>query len=306
MSQGVREEAVTFGGDTQLVGIVSDPPGGVGSPADGERPAFLFLNAGLTHRVGPNGLYVRLARQLAAAGFVAMRFDFSGLGDSPARRDNLPPGESILTETTEAMDLLARTRGVKRFCLLGICSGATISFLMAQRDERVAGAVLINAQAHLHGLDPDLSDHLRARTISHHSWRIALRSSFRAKNLRKALGGQLDPRRILKMMVAAPLRVIFRPKPADGKPLPSYDAAAELRAVTDRGVQLFHLYSEGDEGLDYFQVVLGDDLAAATSGPNTRYEVLPGTNHVFTLRWSQERLVQAILEWAQPFGEARG
>ena len=136
---------------------------------------------------------------------------------------------------------------------------------MAQRDDRVAGAVLINAQSHLHGIDPDLSEHLRARTISHHSWRIAFKSSFRSKNMRKAIqGGQLDPRRILKHDDRrAAARDLPQQAARAARRLPTFDAAAELRKPSpSAGSSLFHFYSEGDEGLDYFQVVLGPELEA--------------------------------------------
>src|SRR5207302_190015 len=83
----VNEQAVFLGQTNTLVGVVTDP----GQP-HGELPhtAFVFLNAGLVHHVGPNRLYVTAARRLAALGFVGLRFDFSGIGDSPVRADHLP------------------------------------------------------------------------------------------------------------------------------------------------------------------------------------------------------------------------
>ena len=44
---------------------------------------FVFLSAGLLHRVGPHGLHVRLARELAQMGFSSLRVDLAGTGDSP-------------------------------------------------------------------------------------------------------------------------------------------------------------------------------------------------------------------------------
>jgi pimeloyl-ACP methyl ester carboxylesterase len=196
------------------------------------------------------------------------------------------------------MDLLARTRGVERFVMIGICSGATISYMTAKADERVSGVVMINAQSHLHGMDPDLGDHLRERTIAAHSWRIALRSSFRKKNWRKALGGELDPMRILRMMVGIPMSLLLRGREQKAS-AKAYDSAADLRAVTDRGIKLYHLYSEGDEGLDYFNVVLSPEEQEECKRGNSRFEVLLGANHVFTLLWSQDELVKRVLDWAR-------
>ncbi len=75
----MKEEALRFGPNGSLIGIVTDP-------SEEERgknlPAFLLLNAGHLHRVGPNRHYVSIARKLSAMGFTVLRFDFSGIGDS--------------------------------------------------------------------------------------------------------------------------------------------------------------------------------------------------------------------------------
>jgi pimeloyl-ACP methyl ester carboxylesterase len=282
-----------FGSSGALIGVVAAP-----EHPEAKSPAVVFLNAGVTHRVGPNRLHVHLARALAEEGFVTLRFDFSGLGDSSVRADDLPAIKSVVVETREAMDLLTETYGVESFILVGICSGATSSYLTAREDERVVGAVMINAQGHLHGDDLDLGDHLRARTLARHSWRIALKSSFRSKNWRKAIQGQLQPKRILRMMFGGSVEALRgRRKGAQAPRIP--DVLSDLRELTGRGVRLFHLYCEGDEGLDYFHVVLGDKMRDVETDENSRFEVIRGSNHVFTLLWSQERLVELVCEWAR-------
>lgn len=303
----VREEAVAFGTDDSLIGVITDPGRPARRTAGAPPPtAFLFMNAGVTHHVGPNRLYVRLARAVAGQGFVAMRFDFSGLGDSAVRQDDLPVEKSVVVEAQQAMDLLKARRGIERFVLIGICSGATVSYMVAKEDPRVIGAVIINAQGHLHGTDPALTAQLQDKTMARHSWRIALKSSFRAKNLRKALSGQLNPLRILRMMVGLPLRVLTRrgggAEPAANAAAitdPGPAAAKDLAALDQRGARVFHLYCEGDEGLDYFHVVLGDAVESVLGGRGVTYEVVKGSNHMFTLQWSQEHLEQAVCAWAQ-------
>ncbi len=292
----MREEAVVFGSPNSLVGILTQPSG----PTAGQalRPAVILLNAGVTHHVGPNRLYVQMARELAAGGFLVLRFDFSGIGDSEVRADNLPPDQSVMIETRAAMDFLEASRGVERFLLAGICSGATVAFLAARADPRVAGAVLINAQGHLHGTDLDVGNDLRGRTVARHSWRIAFSSSFASKNWRKAIRGNLNPWRVARSMLLAPPRLFSRRARAPGF---GPDAAlAQIRAVTDRSTRLLHLYSEGDEGLDYFHVVLGDRAGEVDGAAGlSRVEVIRRANHVFTLQWSQERLRQVVCDWAR-------
>jgi pimeloyl-ACP methyl ester carboxylesterase len=240
-----------------------------------------------------------MARALAAQGFPSLRLDWSGLGDSGARDDDVPVGESIIAETREAMDFLTSTTGAQRFILIGICSGATVSFLTALRDERVVGVALINAQSHLHGESAELGEALRARTMTRHSYRIALRSSFRRKNWRKALGGQIPIGKVMHSMFLAPVRAILGR--GRGGALPALDPMAETRVLTDRGVRVLHLYSEGDEGLDYFQEVLGGRGAERMAEVGAETEIMLGANHVFTLLWTQDRLTTAVCEWARSF-----
>lgn len=73
----MREETCVFGSANPLVGIITHPEIDVG------LPTVILLNAGLIHRIGPNRVYVRLARHLAGLGFQVLRFDLSGIGDSP-------------------------------------------------------------------------------------------------------------------------------------------------------------------------------------------------------------------------------
>ena len=80
------------------------------------------------------------------------------------------------------------------------------------------------------------------------------------------------------------------------------DVLSALRTLTRRGVRLFHLYCEGDEGLDYFHVVLGDKVRDVETDENSRFEVIRGSNHVLTLLWSQEFLVDVVRAWAHPYG----
>ena len=74
----MKDEVAVFGEKGSLIGVVSLP--------DKNReiingPGIILLNSGLLHRVGPNRLYVKIARNAATSGLVAFRFDLSGIGD---------------------------------------------------------------------------------------------------------------------------------------------------------------------------------------------------------------------------------
>ena len=116
------ERAITFGRSHTLVGIVNEPGENKGAET---LPAVILVNAGLLNRSGPHRLYVTLARTLAERGFLSLRFDHSGLGDSDTRPDHLTYAAGVVSDTRLAMDYLEETYGVESFVLGGLCSGRT-------------------------------------------------------------------------------------------------------------------------------------------------------------------------------------
>ncbi len=74
------ERIVKIGKPQPLVGLLTEPV----NPDPG-APAVLILNSGVMHHVGTCRMSVRLARAFADQGVAALRFDFSGIGDSPSR-----------------------------------------------------------------------------------------------------------------------------------------------------------------------------------------------------------------------------
>lgn len=310
----MTEEAVLFGKARSLVGIVTDPQ-------EVERklslPAIILLNAGLLYRVGPNRLYVKMARSLARMGFVVLRFDLSGIGDSKVRGDDLPVekrvvgetqeamsvgeflerslGERVIGETQEAMDYLSETRGIKRFVLMGICSGAILALWTACCDPRVVGAVLINIPGHVYATSGELN-----RTMLRHYLRIALSSSFRSKNFLKIIKGKFNYRSVIKVMASQMMSLFARKSEmSSGANNGANSIAADLRSLAERGVRLLLIHSEGDEGLDYLEAILGEKIRELIENGRLRVEVIRGANHIFTLLSNQEELIEAVRNWTQ-------
>jgi len=290
----VREQALLFGKTGSLVGIVTDPPA---RETVSCLPAVLLLNSGPIHRVGPNRLYVKMARKLATLGFVVFRFDFSGIGDSRARRDTIPFVPSAVAETQEAMDCLGVARGAKEFILAGICSGALISLKTACCDPRVVGVVPINAAGHRYG---DGSADLY-RTLANHYLRLAFSSSFGLKVWRKALAGKVDYRGLLRAMGSQLIDVFAGRKRAS----PGADTVTELlRLLSQRGVWVVLVHAEADEGLDYLRVSLGEEIQSLIAAGKLRLEVIAQSNHTFTLLSNQEHLLQVVCDWIPALAKA--
>lgn len=136
----VREEPIHVNGaGFEMLGILSLPA--PGTPR--QRTAVLIVVGGAQYRAGSHRQFVLLARRLAAAGYPTLRFDLPGMGDSPG---DAVPFEDTAPHIAAALDAVAQAAHVERAVLWGLCDGASASllYLQARQDPRVAGVALLN------------------------------------------------------------------------------------------------------------------------------------------------------------------
>ena len=139
--QVLTEEPVQFGEGGRLFGILTVPSM---PPRNAQKlPVFVFLTAGLLHRVGPFRLHVRLARELAQMGFSSLRVDLAGTGDSPPRA-GLTNQESVAADFAEILGVLESRLGSTPLVLAGLCSGADNAIRLAITEPRVVGMALLD------------------------------------------------------------------------------------------------------------------------------------------------------------------
>lgn len=278
------ESVLRFGPQRSQVGILNSP----GDVAAGNADlAVIFINAGLIHHVGPNRLHVRLARALAAAGIASLRIDLSGIGDSPPRADHLSIYDLVRREPLEAMDGLAE-HGLRRFVLVGICSGAYSAFHVACHDARVVAAVMINPE--------DLSlDGSNAGAEQSVAWarRYWTNSLFRPRAWLNLLSGRVNYRRLLSTLSSQ-----FKSSAAaQGTPPRSALQSDMLQAMLSRRLALLFLSSGDDVSREYVSLLLEDgNLSQAPVGALHR-EVLEECDHLFTRIEDQRRLVELLVSW---------
>jgi|GEM_PF-1080178 len=110
-------------------------------------PVIVLLNSGLVRRVGARRLSVRIARRLATNGFLVLRFDLAGLGDSASQAGASNFLDSARADLEVMLDYLEAQHGGERFVLAGLCSGADVA-LHAASQERVCGVIQMNPHIH--------------------------------------------------------------------------------------------------------------------------------------------------------------
>jgi alpha-beta hydrolase superfamily lysophospholipase len=282
----VREEAVDIDG---LFGILTEP---LETGAAAQAPAVLLLNIGANSHIGSNRMYVNLARRWALLGFRVLRFDSVGLGDSPANdpaAENRVYSEGAIDDSRRAMDFLALCRGTQRFVLMGLCSGAYVSYRAALSDPRVTGIALINILL-FHWKEGDPIDVRKRDAVnSTHFYRQA---AFRSESWRRLLRGELNLRTIAPgLLQKAWVRGRLVVKHAL---VGESDVAANFRAMMRRGVEVLLVFSHEDGGRDEVDMHLGTDGAQFRGNQRFRLEVIDDTDHTFSPLWSHEVLFSLL------------
>jgi predicted ATP-grasp superfamily ATP-dependent carboligase/alpha-beta hydrolase superfamily lysophospholipase len=297
------DTACRFGENDYLFGIHTQL---ATSPAS--LPMIVMFNAGVVHRVGPNRLYTLLSRNMAALGFPVFRCDIEGLGDSVLRahgRENHPYPDGALKDAETILDFLRKRFGAQQFILMGLCSGAYLSFTtgLSKADHSITELLLINPLT-FKWTEGDSLDTDNFRHVAY--YRGSMRSGSRWLKL---LRGQVNFLKIGKVVLSH-LRTQFqsyssalieRIYPKAGSLLSN-----QLRELFGRKLRVSLFVSSGDPGWD---MVTANARQAAKLGlkrDSLSIQFIPDADHTFTSEAARMRLVNGLLTHLQKrYGDAR-
>jgi alpha-beta hydrolase superfamily lysophospholipase len=290
---GALETPVAFGKGGDLFGVLSQPVASI--HPDRAGTAVLLLNVGGNYRVGPNRVYVKLARDLAASGYRVLRMDVTGIGDSRIEdgfsSDSMYRCDAV-ADVGAAIDML-RQRGCERIFLLGICSGAYLAFQTALHDTRIDGQMIVNARL----LEWDAG--------KNGPWQSSMQQYYKSTRYYKqklldgtvyarVLRGEVDvlgiARRFIDLGRARLRRAIDRML---GR-APQEGVLAKMKHLSGRGVQTLVAMSEEDDGLDYVEFHLGKRGARMRGQPNFRMVLIEEADHTFSTVASQHALLKVV------------
>lgn len=283
----------------QLRGILAEPA--PATPASSPAPCLVLLNAGSQRRIGPNRMWVELARRWAARGMPSLRIDLESIGDADGRAgpwtrtaDFYVP--SYVDQVREALDALERRGVADRFIVAGKCSGAYWSLHAAIQDERIVSAFMLNPKLLIwDGWNESIRDTqlVRERLTSGGSWRRVVRREVPLSRVVELAGSVSG--RVLSAPVRIPSRLAARrrAKRTGGDALDhAFDA---LRDSGTRGLLLF----AGREPLYEELEAEGRLRRLEQRWPNVRLEriSLPVDTHTLRPIWLQHR-VHRLLDQA--------
>ncbi len=207
-----------------------------------------------------NRFYVKLARSLASAGHLVVRFDWFGSGESPGFLRSFRLDEPFIEDVVAAATQLGSCRAIVG---VGYCFGATSLLAAANRIERLAGAVLVSAV--VPGSGP------RARAT-----KATVRTLMRSAVRLSVIKGWFNPnaRRLYLKWFRVRIRAFFQ---RFRQPAPNVESrvsmAKRLESLTDRGALVKLIYGENDSNLRTLSL---EPFATLAESGKLLIEVLPG------------------------------
>lgn len=279
----VKERIVRVGKQAPLAGIISEP-----KELDVNKPAVIIFNSGVMHHIGSCRLSVKLARAFSNAGNLALRFDFSGIGDSEPRRGIAPFEESAPAEAMEVMDYLERKRGIKTFVLYGLCSGADAAYQTALLDNRVVGFAQIDPYCYR---TPRYYFHYYAsRFFVLERWLSSAKRLWKAVSGGKTTKNPAETAGVEEEYFELPSYVRVFP--------PRGQIAAGLSGIVKRGVANCVIFTGSEADYNY-QSQYTDSFRDVGFGALLNLVYLNEANHIITDPRHQEVVVSMISRWIE-------
>jgi len=297
----VREEAFEFGSTHGLFGVLTTPASaGASAPAPARQTAVILLNPGAVHRVGCNRMWVTWARSWAALGYTVLRMDIAGVGDSPAidgMGENVTYDARSIDDVRAAIDALTERRGLRRFVLAGLCSGAYLSFHAALAIQPLAGVMLLNPVTFCFkpGMSLDVTPARVFQQTTHYR-----EAFFRPDTWKKAWRGDIDMKSVAeniarRLMVVGAAR--FGPLLRRVGLMNNADHLdADMKRLADKGVDSLLVFADKEPGLEAIRLSAARTFRKLCDEGRFQLRMVPSTDHTFTPVWSQARLATALTD----------
>jgi dienelactone hydrolase len=292
---GHDERPVRFGPGDRLFGILTVPASGAAA-----APAIILLNTGCEYHVGPNRLYVPLAREWATRGHLVLRYDLGGIGDSappPGGEENEGLPAHALDDVREAIALVRKEAPGRRIIMVGLCSGAWHAFLAAR--ERLPVDAIVSVNPPLDRRNCSAGD---ARLAEYDELRRYQQSLREPAKWAKALRGRAAYATFVRLAaahvsreIAARIGSLLGRQPLEG-------LARDLEDIADRGITSLFVFSRGDGSLDYFQLYASPALRRRKTRKRTRRVVVDGAGHTFRPPAAQRALRELLNDFVSEPG----
>ena len=300
---GVAEKAVFLAGNPWLFGILATP---IRVSLNGL--AVILVNAGKQHHIGPNRLWVTLARRWARLGVVTLRLDFSGTGESsprPGRRDFADYDTPGALDIADAATSLRTTWAAREVYVVGLCSGGYHALRAAAQGAPIDGFISLNQE--MFRWDPEpleaVPSYLAVAETKRYghalldvdSWKKLVRG-----HVHLGTAGRILQKRVFDMasnrarQVARRLGLHFEDH-----------LASSLVAIAKRNIHMCFVACAGEPALELLREQGGRTVDELERRGILVLESIAGPDHTFTPIWTHHVLT-ACLERHLGFASRRG
>lgn len=255
----------------QLVGILHTPDV---FEHGGKAPGVVMFHGFTGNKIENHRLFVHTARSLCDSGFVVLRFDFRGSGDSDGEFEDMTiPGE--ISDAEKALVFLTEQRGVNKeeVGVLGLSMGGRVAAILASRDKRVRFAVLYSA-----ALSPLVSRLLSSTTKG---------TQEVAESMRMLVSGEA-----IQVRDGWYLKKSFFDTLDDTVPL---DVMGKIK------VPILIVHGDLDQVVPLSDSTKGFEIVKNLNEKNELY-VIEGGDHVFTEREHTQEVIRKTRDWLASLG----
>jgi alpha-beta hydrolase superfamily lysophospholipase len=287
----LHERPVFLDAERTLFGIVTEPV-----REERRRRAVILLNSGADYHIGAGRMYVSMARRWARHGYVVLRMDLGGLGDSatrPGRRNDevFPP--AAVEDMRVAVDFVRSRYGVRDVTLAGLCSAAYHTLQGAIAGLPVNRILMVNPQNFSWKEGMELGDlqlvdvvremrGYRERLLSLTTWERLLR-------------GEIDVAAVARVYLHR-VRIAVESAARDAARLLHIrlprDLGRDLQRLVARGVKVVFIFARGEPGLELLRIQAGS--AIRRLGDRCRVYILDSADHTFTWSGPRARMEQIL------------
>jgi alpha-beta hydrolase superfamily lysophospholipase len=275
----LTERAVRFGPDAALFGIVTEPPRN-----ERRRRAVILLNPGVDHHIGASRLYVSFARQWGGRGYVVLRMDLAGIGDSATRPgkqdDDVFPGLAV-DDIRSAIVYLRENYHVGDISLVGLCSGAYHALRAASDGIQVQRIIMINPQNYFWNEGMSLNDLQLVEVV--HNPGVYRKQMLSFAAWKRVIRGQVNLYRIAEVYVQRLyVAIVFGLRNLARRlhlRIPN-DLGRELKEIVSSGIAVVFVFARNEPGIDLLKLEAGSVLDQL--GSRCRIHILERGDHVFS------------------------
>ena len=278
------ERPVFFGANNLLFGIVTQPPA-----SEIRRRAVILLNTGADYHIGASRLYVSMARRWAQHGYVVLRMDLAGVGDSGTRpgraEDDVFPREAV-EDMRAACEFLRNSYGIRDVTLAGLCSGAYHALRGAVAGLPVNRIIMVNPQNYFWKPGESLKGLQLAEVV--HNPGLYRERVFSVAAWKRMVTGRVNILRIVRIYLQRPLLAVESTLRDIARRmhlrLPN-DLGTELEEIVARGVRVVFVFARGEPGIGLLKLQAGTSVKRLAE--RCRILTINSGDHTFTRRASR-------------------